>query len=107
MLVFLAHSKDLSQTLHHLVAAITKIPVVNLYMQEVGQLEKKHILIGSPLQVNKLWKKEKDNIISIVIPEIDYLFGFGFGDALELLAGSINCNRIGFKVSCVASNQEI
>jgi hypothetical protein len=51
-------------------------------MQELGQVEKKHIIIGSPLQTNNLWKKEKDKIVGIVIPEVDYLIGFGFGDAL-------------------------
>jgi superfamily II DNA/RNA helicase len=107
IIVFLSHSKDLSQQLHHVLSSLTKIPTVNLYMQEVGQIENKHVIIGSPLQVNNLWKKEKDNIIAIVIPEVDYLFGFGYGDALELLAGSINCNKIGFKLSCITSTPEI
>jgi hypothetical protein len=49
-------------------------------MQEMGEIEKKHIIIGSPLQANNLWKKDK--VISIVIPEVDYLFSFGYGDAL-------------------------
>jgi hypothetical protein len=76
-------------------------------MQEVGQIENKHIIVGSPLQANNLWKKEKDRIVSIVIPEVDYLFSFGYGDALELLAGSINCNKVGFKLSCISSSAEI
>lgn len=33
IIIFLSHSKDLSQQLHHLLSAITKIPIVNLYMQ--------------------------------------------------------------------------
>ena len=57
ILVFLAHSKDLSQQLHHILSSLTKIPTVNLYMQELGQVENKHIIIGSPLQANNLWKK--------------------------------------------------
>lgn len=107
ILIFLSHSKDLSQQLHHIVGTLTKIPIVNLYMQEMGQIENKHIIIGSPLQANNLWKKEKDRIVSIAIPEVDYLFSFGYGDALELLAGSINCNKVGFKLSCIASSAEI
>jgi superfamily II DNA/RNA helicase len=38
IIIFLSHSKDLSQTLHHVLSSITKIPIVNLYMQEVGQI---------------------------------------------------------------------
>jgi superfamily II DNA/RNA helicase len=82
IIIFLSHSKDLSQQLHHILSSVTQIPVVNLYMQEMGEIEKKHIIIGSPLQANNLWKKDKDKIISIVIPEVDYLFSFGYGDAL-------------------------
>jgi hypothetical protein len=82
IIIFLSHSRDLSQQLHHALSTLTRIPIVNLYMQEVGQIENKHIIVGSPLQANNLWKKEKDRIVSIVIPEVDYLFSFGYGDAL-------------------------
>lgn len=105
ILVFLSHSKELSQQLHHLLSALIRLPVINLYMQQIGQIDGKAVIIGSPLQVNNLWKKEKDQIISIIIPEIDYLFGYGYGDALALLAGSINCNKIDFKLSCLTRTQ--
>jgi hypothetical protein len=37
-------------------------------MAELAEVSDKHIIIGSPLQVNNLWKKEKDRIISVAIP---------------------------------------
>ena len=57
LLVVLAHSKDLSQEIHHFLSACLGSPVVNLYMQEVGQIGSKGAIVGSPLQVNNLWKK--------------------------------------------------
>lgn len=63
--------------------------------------------MGSPLQVNNLWKKEKDKITLVVVPEADMLFGFGYGEALELLAGSLNPNKVIYKVSCISRGPEI
>ena len=37
------------------------------------------MIVGSPLQVNNLWKKEKDKIALVVVAEADMLFGFGYG----------------------------
>lgn len=101
LLVLLSHSKNLSQQLHHLTSAFSQLPVVNLFMGELGEVSEKHIIIGSPLQVNNLWKKEKDRVTSIIIPEADYLFGFGYGEALELLAGSLNSEKVNYKLSCI------
>jgi len=107
ILVVLCHSKELSQMLHHLVQSLSSLVVTNLFMGELGELGEKGVLIGSPLQVNNLWKKDKDKITSIVIPEADYLLGYGYGDALELLAGSLNGNKVTYKLSCVSRNDEI
>jgi hypothetical protein len=63
--------------------------------------------VGSPLQVNNLWKKEKDRVVTILVPEADMLFGFGYGDALELLAGSLNPNKVVYKLACLARGPEI
>jgi hypothetical protein len=71
-------------------------------MQDLGEIGEKAAVVGSPLQVNNLWKKEKDNIISIVIPEADMLFGFGYGESLELLAGSLNLSKVNYKLSCIS-----
>ena len=79
ILVVLAHSKDLSQEIHHFLSACISTQVINLYMQDMGQIGDKVVLVGSPLQVNNLWKKEKDKIVCIVVPEADMLFGFGYG----------------------------
>ena len=38
LLVVLAHSKELSQQMHHFLAICLKCQVVNLYMQDIGQL---------------------------------------------------------------------
>jgi superfamily II DNA/RNA helicase len=101
LLVVLCHSRELSQSVHHFLSLCLRVPVVNLFMQDLGQIGEKAVLVGSPLQVNNLWKKEKDKIVSIVVPEADLLFGFGYGEALELLAGSLNANRVVYKLSCV------
>ncbi len=98
--MFISHSKDLSQTLFHLISTITKIPLINLFMQGIDNIEKKHILIGSPLQLNNLEKKYKDAITQVVIVEADYLFGFGYGEALDILARSIN-DKVTYKISCI------
>jgi len=66
--VLLSHSKNLSQQLHHLAASFSQLPIINLFMGELGEVSDKHIIIGSPLQVNNLWKKEKDRIVGIIIP---------------------------------------
>lgn len=100
-MVILAHSKDLSQQIHHFLTSCMQSPVVNLYMQDVGEIAQKTAIVGSPLQVNNLWKKEKDKIIVIAIPEVDMLYGFGYGDSLELLAGSLNPNRVCYKLACI------
>ena len=38
IIVFLSHSKELSQQLHHVLGLLLKVPIVNLYMQELGQI---------------------------------------------------------------------
>lgn len=76
-------------------------------MQDIGEVGTKAVVIGSPLQVNNLWKKEKDRVVTILIPEADMLFGFGYGDALELLAGSLNATKVVYKLACVARGPEI
>ena len=53
--------------------------VINLYMQDIGEIGDKAVIVGSPLQVNNLWKKEKDRIAFVVVPEADILYGFGYG----------------------------
>ena len=35
-LVVLSHSKDLSQNLHHFLSVCSRLPVINLYMQDIG-----------------------------------------------------------------------
>ena len=35
------------------------------------------------------------------------LFGFGYGDALQLLAGSLNSNKVAYKLSCIVRGPEI
>jgi superfamily II DNA/RNA helicase len=107
IMVVLAHSKDLSQQIHHFLTSCMQSPVVNLYMQDVGEIAQKTAIVGSPLQVNNLWKKEKDKIIVIAIPEVDMLYGFGYGDSLELLAGSLNPNRVSYKLACISRGPEI
>lgn len=57
LLIVLAHSKELSQEVHHMLTVCMGSPVVNLYMQDIGQLPQKAAIVGSPLQVNNLWKK--------------------------------------------------
>jgi ATP-dependent RNA helicase DDX56/DBP9 len=42
----------------------------------------------------------------IVVPEADLLFGFGYGDALNLLAGSLSA-KVAYKLSCVSRGSEI
>lgn len=107
ILVVLAHSKELSQHIHHFLSACIQSNVVNLYMQDIGELGPKTVLVGSPLQVNHLWKKDKDRIIAITIPEADVLFGFGYGESLELLAGSLIAKKVVYKLSCVDRGTEI
>jgi superfamily II DNA/RNA helicase len=82
LLVVLAYSKELSQAIHLILSTCLQSPVINLYMQDLGEIPQKAAIVGSPLQVNNLWKKEKDKIISIAVPEADMLFGFGYGDSL-------------------------
>ena len=106
-LVILSHSKELSQSLHHFVSVCSRMQVINLYMQDIGEIGDKAVIVGSPLQVNNLWKKEKDRIAFVVVPEADLLYGFGYGQALELLAGSLNSNKVIYKISCITRGAEI
>lgn len=55
-LIFIAHSKDLSQELASLLAVISRTPIVNLFMQKWQTNNKKSIIIGSPLQLSALPK---------------------------------------------------
>lgn len=107
LLVVLAHSKDQAQQLHRLSALLTQLPAVNLFMGALPEDSPKCVLIGSPLQVNNLWKKDKDRIGCILVPEADLLFGFGYGEALALLAGSLPAERVAWRLSCAARSEEI
>lgn len=107
LLVVLTYSKESSQNIHHTLSTCLQSPAINLYMQDMGEVPQKGAIVGSPLQVNNLWKKEKDQIVLIVIPEVDMLFGFGYGESLELLAGSLNPNRVVYNLSCVSRGPEI
>lgn len=57
ILIILAHSKEQSQQIHHFLSACMQSTVINLYMQDIGEIGQKTAVVGSPLQVNNLWKK--------------------------------------------------
>ena len=94
ILVVLAHSKELSQEVHHVLSVCLGAPVVNLYMQQDGDFDQKAVVVGSPVRVKDFHKKEKDRIKMVVIPEADMLFGFGYGEALEMVAGSLKPSKV-------------
>lgn len=100
MLLLLSHSKDLSQMLVHLVSALVRIPLLNLFMQEFINNEPKQIVVCSPLQANSLTKSFKDRVCQVAIVEADYLFWFGYGEGLKLLASSLP-SKVSYKLSCI------
>ena len=42
----------------------------------------------------------------VVIPEADFLFSYGYGSDMELLAGSLG-QKIAYKMSCLALSGEM
>lgn len=107
IMAVVVNSKELAQTVHRLLGALTQLPIVDLGVRQPPNYPPKAIIIGNPKQLNNLWKKEKDAICLVVMPEADYLFSYGYGSDMELLAGSLNCARVHYKVSCVEASEEM